>query len=456
MKFNKNKKFIIASSLIALIIILIFSFIWNKKIKEEKNKVPVQTSLVKRGEIIKSVFANGKIISNFEVEIKGKGSGKIIKLPFDISDKVKKGDLLVELDPIDEERSVEQASASLAAQREQIAAANLNLQVSQKTLKTELSKAGSNLSAAEVKYNEARAKLDRSESLYKDSFISKEEHDSNLSNFTQAKADLNNARTRQEELKTEELNLRVKAHEVRIAQDNALSSNVGLLNAQRKLSETKIYSPIDGVVTARSGQIGNIVASGINNVGGGTTIMTIADLSKLFTLASIDESDIGRVELGQIVRITADSFPDEIFEGKVVQVASKGINTSNVITFDVKIEITGENAYKLKPEMTTNVEIIIERKENVLYLPLEAIIEENGRKTVEILKKSKDKPETRVIKTGMNNGNIIEILEGVKEGEKVIINKSELNSRWKKDKNKNEDKDKMTRGMVMSGRQFKK
>jgi RND family efflux transporter MFP subunit len=261
-----------------------------------------------------------------------------------------------------------------------------------------------------------------------------------------------------EELKTEELNLKVKAREIKVAESNARSSSVSLQTAQRRLSETKIYSPINGVVTARFGQIGNIVASGINNVGGGTTIMTVADLSKIFTLAAIDESDIGRVELGQKVKITADGFPGETFEGIVVQVASKGINTANVITFDVKIEVIDENAHQLKPEMTTNIEIIIDKKDNALYIPLEAIARKGKKTTVQVITKEYEKPETRFVKTGMNNGTIIEILKGLKEGEKVIVNKSQLNSRWKKDKSSANQSgsqsasQSMSRGMMMSGR----
>lgn len=449
---QSNKKLLVVLSSGLLVLAIVF-FIWNAKAKEAKNKVPPQTAIVQRGEIVQSVFATGKVISNFEVEVKGKGSGKIIKLPFDVSDKVKEGDLLVELDPLDEQRSVEQASASFSAQREQVATAKLNLQISQRTLHTELDKAKANVSAAEAKASEARAKFDRGELLYKDSFISREEHDANLSNYTQSKTDLNNARTRLDELKTEELNLKVKARDIKVAEDNARASNVGLLTAERRLSETKIYSPISGVVTARYGQIGNIVASGINNVGGGTTIMTVADLSKIFTLAAIDESDIGRVELGQKVRITADGFPGEVFEGKVVQVASKGVNTANVITFDVKIEVVSQNAHQLKPEMTTNLEVIIDKKDDVLFVPVEAITHKGKKKTVQVLGKNVDKPILQIVSTGMNNGTVIEITKGLNEGQKVIINKNQLTSRWKKDKaGSSGGNQNMAKGMMMSGR----
>ncbi len=451
-KLRQNKKIVILLSVSILTVLFLF-FIWNAKSKTDKNKIPLQTAIVQRGEILQSVFSTGRVIPSFEVEIKGKGSGKIIKLPFDVSDKVKEGDLLVELDPIDEEQSVEQANASFAAQREQVGTAKLNLQVTQRNLQTELEKAKSNLSVAEVKASEAKAKFERGDSLYKDAFISKEEYEANLSNLTQAKTDLNNARTRLEELKTEELNLKVKAREIKVAESNAKSSSVSLQTAQRRLAETKIYSPITGVVTARFGQIGNIAASGINNVGGGTTIMTVADLSNIFTLAAIDESDIGRVELGQKVRITADGFPGEIFEGIVVQVASKGINTANVITFDVKIEVISENAHQLKPEMTTNIEIIIDKKDNALYVPTEAIIRKGKKTTVQVITKESGKPETRLVKTGLNNGTVIEILKGLRQGEKLIVNKNQLNSRWKKDKSGDGDKSQnMSKGMMMSGR----
>lgn len=429
-----NKKVIVILLLFLLFSLGLAFSVWKKQ-KEEKEKNKNQSIVtVQRSNISEIIAANGRIVPNFEVEIKAKASGRIVQLPFDISDKVKEGDLLVQLDPIDETRQVTQSEASLSSLESKLNQARLNSKISQLNLSTEIEKAKANINAASIKYQEANAKLARQKKLFEQDFISKEELDASLSSQTQSLSDLKNAEVRLKELKTEELNLRVQQEEVQAAKANFDSSRVGLLNAKQRLSETKIYSPITGVVTSRPSQIGLIVSSGINNVSGGTTLLTVADLSKVFTIASVDESDIGKVKLGQIVRVTADSFPGEEFEGEVVQIASKGINEANVVTFDVKIIMLNDSSKKLKPEMTTNIEIIVEHKDDVLVLPLEAVIKRNNQNLVRVLDNKTQKGKLKKIKVGITDGESVEIMSGLKEKQKVILpSKQNEKSRWKKE-----------------------
>lgn len=426
----------LAVALVVLAVILLGVGMWFLLKPKETEDLNVTTAEVTQGPIEKTVAATGKVVPNFEVEIKGKASGKIIHLPYDVSDMVPQGALLVELDPIDENRQVSQAAASLAGLESRTAQSQVNLRVARQTLATDIARAKADLNAAEAKFKDAQTKAQRLATLVQSRYISQEEAETGTTTAAQAKTDLENARVRLRELQTQQLSLTAQAEDVEYAAAQAQAQRVALASSQQRLEETKIYAPISGVVTSRAGQIGQIVASGINNVSGGTAIMTLADLSHIYALASVDESDIGQVREGQIVNITADAFPGQKFQGRVVRISPKGIAESNVVTFEVKIEVISANRQLLKPEMTTNVEIVLEAKNKVLKVPAEAVVSgRNGRSFVLVQKSPKpgDKPERRPVVVGLNNGTEAEIREGLALGEKVIVNRGQTRSRWRRE-----------------------
>ena len=156
------------------------------------------------------------------------------------------------------------------------------------------------------------------------------------------------------------------------------SDEVNLSLAKLHLDECRVYAPMDGVVSARPIQIGTIISSAISNVGGGTTVLTISDLWRMFSLATVDESDIGSVALGQKVNVTADAYPGKKFSGKVTRIATKGVNVSNVVTFEVRSKSSIRKKMLLKPQMTTNVEIVAAEKENTLIVPNDAVSRKKG------------------------------------------------------------------------------
>jgi HlyD family secretion protein len=199
--------------------------------------------------------------------------------------------------------------------------------------------------------------------------------------------------------------------------------------ARERLNDTKVYSPIDGVVTARSVQIGQIISSGISNVGGGTTALTVSDLSRIFSLASVDEADIGKVTVGQPAEITVDAFPGKRFIGRVERIAIRGVNVSNVVTFEVKIEVTSKDKGLLRPEMTTNVDIVAAARDSVLSVPTDAIVRKGGKSHVTVVKADGAK-EDRIVGTGISDGQRTEITTGATEGE-VVVNYQGADSKWK-------------------------
>jgi HlyD family secretion protein len=426
----KNKQWILFAGL-GLSLLALACFLWLSPKPAET--APLTTARVTQGPIVKTVAATAKVVPNFEVEIKAKASGKIIRLPYDISDYVPQGALLVQLDPIDESRNVSQAAASLSGLQSRTAQSQVNFDVAQKTLATDIARAKADLKAARAKYTDAHAKAQRLSSLAQQRYISQEESETGKTTEAQAETDYQNAQTHLQELNTRQLALRAQVQDVQYATAQARAQQIALAQSEQRLAETQIYAPISGIVTTRPAQIGNIVASGVSNVGGGTAIMTLADLSHIYVLASVDESDIGQVQKGQPVHITADAYPGKTFQGRVVRIAPAGVEESNVVTFEVKIEVTGANARLLKPTMTTNVEIVVNQKSHALKIPADAMqTSRKGRQFV-LVKTQDNSLKRQAIQVGLNNGTDVEILQGLSLGETVVTGQGQARSRWRKD-----------------------
>jgi len=454
------------------------------------------TAAVERGAIRLAVASTGRVVANLEVDIKCKASGEVVKLPFDVSDAVRKGELLVELDPVDEERRVKLAEADLAAAvarheaakqtlrvaehdlataaedaavalksaQAKLEQAKRNLAVAEQNLVTSTQRAEAALRSAQVKAQDAADKAARVKALFEKKLASKEEYDTattaeatarmELANAEAAVKDLDaaklaievrrqdvvlaeaaveNAKIAIKKLDAAKLALEVKRQDVALAAAQVDSSRIGLALAQRSRDDTRVMAPMDGVVSDRKVQIGQIISSAISNVGGGTTVLTLADLSRIFVLATVDESDIGGVKEGQSVTVTADAFPGKRFPGKVVRIAPKGVNSSNVVTFEVKIEVLGPNKGLLKPEMTANVEILIEEKGDVLLVPTEAITRRMGERIAVVVRPDGTAQE-RVVEVGIQDGTRVEVTKGLSEGETVQVRKSEADSAWRKDR----------------------
>jgi len=427
------KKIIVIAVLVAAMAAFLYFIRGNSK--EENGDVPETTIVeVSRGTILQSVEATGNVTPNLNVEIKCKASGEIISLPYNVSDEVKKGDLLLELDPEDEERNVSKAKVSLSSTRAGYKKTKRSLEIAEKELELARRKAEASLEAARIKAEDAASKAERVKYLYERKLASKEEYETAITSAVQAETSYTQAQIAMEEIGTQEASLELKRQDLEISESSVESSEISLDIAEQRLDDTRIYAPIDGVITSLDVQTGQIISSGISNVGGGTTVMVISDLSRIFILASVDESDIGKVQPGQRVDITADAFPDERFSGKVERVAQKGVTVSSVVTFEVEIEVLSKNKNLLKPEMSANVEIIVANRENVLVLPTEALVGPAGRKFALLPPENEgEKPQRREVETGASDGVSVEIAGGLEEGEKVLVNNGAASSRWSRE-----------------------
>ena len=210
-----------------------------------------------------------------------------------------------------------------------------------------------------------------------------------------------------------QMDIAIKAWQIASAQFNQAEAN--LEYARIQLDYTKIRAPISGVVASVATQEGETVAASFS----APTFVNIIDLNRLEVWAYVDETDIGRVQQGQRAIFTVDTYADTDFEGKVTAIYPKAEIQDNVVNYITTIVITDNKGKILRPEMTTTVSIFLETRQHVLAVPNGAIRREKGRKFVYVLQQNQ--PVQRWIKTGWKNGSFTEIIDGLDEGEKVIL-----------------------------------
>ncbi len=449
--------------------------------EKEKTAPKIETATVERGDLAITVSASGRVEAEREVEIKSKASGEVIQITADISDPVKEGQLLFKLDPTDEERSVAKLKATLSMSKAKLEQVKLGVTAAEEKLAADTARANADLKSAQAERDEFRARLRRARDLYDQKVISREEYDTAVTKGVQTQTALDNAAIKMDDLKVQALELDKTRQEIPIAEAQVENDTVALEDALQRLRDTEIFAPINGIVSSRSIQEGFIVASGVSNVGGGTTAMKIIDLSRVYTIAAVDEADIAGVVPGVSATITADAHKGVEFPGKVVRVAATGLVESNVVTFDVKVEVEGRRKSLLKPEMTTNVLILVEERKNALLAPASAVVRKaaqepaaapavapsggsgqaqaaqaqpprqgqgqggqragrpdgagggrvdySRRQAFVTVVKADGSHEERQVETGITDGHRIEITSGLKEGEVVVLQEAGQN-RW--------------------------
>jgi HlyD family secretion protein len=459
---------------------------WYVREAKGASEVPPPSAKVERGDLRVFVEATGSVASNNDVDIKCRASGEVQYLPYDISDDVPQGAIVMKLDTTDQDRALAQADAQLAYDKARLEEAKLAWEVAKLNLQTTRQRAEATLASTEAKAADNVAKRDRTQALFEAKLTSKEDLETAQTAALQSAAEVQLAKAAVAELDQQKLQVDSKFQDIELVKQQMAQDQAKRDVAYNAVTYCEVKAPeiknLAGEkvadakwrVSALTVKIGTLVQSGTSNVSGGTSVMTLSDLSHIYVMATVDESDIGQVEKGQFVDITSDSFKGVKFEGKVVRIATKGVSTSNVVTFEVKIEVTSPNRMLLKPMMTTNVDIISNEKKNVLLLPMNAVSRRHagpenttmasteevtddsasetpttpkaGKRgkhggehrpqvasttpgTVTVLKPDGTK-ETRDVLIGMDDEVHYEIIKGVEEGETVLLNKAGANSRF--------------------------
>jgi HlyD family secretion protein len=268
-----------------------------------------ETIPVDRRDIIVSAHATGTIQPDTTVEVKTRASGEVMQLEVETGQVVKRGNLLMQIDPRLSRNAVAQSEASLEAAR--------------------------------VQLNNAEIQKRRSDSLLAAQAITVQEHDQDVLSYANAKA-------------------------------NLVSAQVALENNRITLEDANVRAPITGTIIEIAVSRGQVIASATSNVGGGTTLLTMADLNLVQVSTPIDETDIGKIQAGQRATVTVDAYPNHPFQGNVLKIEPKDTVQQNVTMFPVRIRIDNRDGL-LRPGMNSDVEIHVGQAEQALAVPNAAL-----------------------------------------------------------------------------------
>ena len=404
---SKKTLYILLGSAVFIVVLLVVlsksGVIGNKDEGKE-----VETSVVKELTLTETVSATGKVQPEVEVKISSEVSGEIIELPIKEGQAIKKGDLLVRINPDLYESGVSRSAAAMST-----------------------AKAG--LSQAEAQLKEAKANYDRNKKLFDKGVISKSEWDKIISAYEVAQASKQSAYF------------------------NVESAGATVTEARDNLNRTTIYSPVDGTISKLDAELGERVV-GTQQMAG-TEILRVANLNNMEVEVDVNENDIVKIEIGDEANVEVDAYLKKQFKGVVTSIsnsASSDLTADQVTNFKVKVRILKEsyedltkgkpaNYSPFRPGMTATVDIITERKVNILAVPISSVVVKSDTTAVkkdvvkELEEKEKelktgvsekkyecvfvkvgDKAVLRPITTGIQDDTNIEIVKGLKKGDEVI------------------------------------
>jgi HlyD family secretion protein len=360
---------------------------------------PSKLAKVEKGDLAKSVVATGKVEPITKVEIKSKASGIVKRLYVDAGDRVKRGQILAELDR-------EEIAARVAQAKAQVEASDAS------ALGTKADYERAKVDAEGPDVPMLKRAYDRAQGMAKEGVVSVSALDDAQKNYELALNKQNVAKAQLQVLKA-----KIGQATAQVAQDHA-----NLTQLEEQLSYTTITSPIDGIILSRDVEVGDAVSSILVLGSSATLIMTEGDTSEVYVKGKVDESDIGKVYMAQPARIKVESFKDKTFNGKVTKISPMGVEKDNVTTFEVRVSINNPGG-ELKAAMTANAEIILEEHKNVLQIPEGSILYDKDKKaSVEIPdEKGKEGKRKVAVNIGISNGAKTELLSGLKEGDQVVL-----------------------------------
>ena len=404
---------------VGVALFLTWFYLFPSNGSEEPQKPVFKTSEILHGDLLIKISATGIVEPNFKVEVKSKASGEVLSFPFEEGDHVKKGALLLQLDKSDEKRNVAKARTELASSSAKLKKAETALLLQKTKYDSDIKSSQSEIETALANLKESEDKLKRQSELFGKKFVSQESLDRAKTLFKVNQENLIQAQTRLQTAKDSIHDITMKKNEIELVQSEAIRSGIAMAEVEERLDETEIFAPIDGVIIEKLVEEGQIIASGISNVSGGTAIATIADMSRLFIIADIDETDIGSVKIGHAVRITADAFPNKIFKGKVTRIAPQGVIDNSITIFKAKIEVQGTGKTLLKPMMSANIDIVTRQIKDTVYVTRAGIRKDEEGEFAVILKN--DQPEKVRVKTGIKNPIHVQIISGLNPDDEVIL-----------------------------------
>jgi HlyD family secretion protein len=394
---KKSRRVIYILSAFAVIVLVVVGLVAATRGSTKID--PSKLAKVERGDLAKSVVATGKIFPITNVEVKSKASGIVQKLLVDYGENVKKDQVLAELDKEQILAEVNQEKASLQAAEAASRAAEADLE------HAKVDAEGPDVPMLKRAY-------ERAQKMAKDGVVSDSALDDAQRNYEMSvnKQQLGKANVVSATSK-------VKQAEAQVAQAKAQ-----LDEKEKEYQNSTIVSPIDGMVLSRDVEVGSAVSSILVLGSSATLVMTLGDIRSVYVKGKVDESDIGKVYIGQPARIKVESYKDRTFSGKVTKISPMGVEKDNVTTFEVRVSIDNSKG-ELKSQMTANAEILMEEHKGILIVPEGALIYDKDRKaSIEVPEPTaKDGKKKLDVTVGISNGSKTELLSGLKEGQQVIL-----------------------------------
>jgi HlyD family secretion protein len=368
---------------------------------EEKDET--RTAKAEVGEVQVRVSEVGSVEPLVKVDVKSALSGKVVELQLREGDKVRRGQVLARVEP-----DVNQAR--------------------------DLAQVKNAVEEAEIALSEARATHERNRGLFDQGLLSRQADLETETRYRQAKA-----------------NYEAALEKYQIVQESGIPIALADSGAAQRLNVT---SPMDGLIIRRDVELGDTVTSGVSSFNAGTVLMTVADVDTMIIEAGINEVDLGKIRLDQPVKITLDAYPKVKFEGVIERIAPAVRLEEKVKVFDVEIAIDRQGA-ELRTGMTANIDVIGEKREGVLTVPVEAIFKKDEADVVYV--KKAEEPQTaaetggffssvfassgdtepeeeldekdrwkktfelREVETGLSSVDKVEILHGLEEGTEVAV-----------------------------------
>src|ERR1700741_5376914 len=388
-----EKRYIIAFA--AMVLVVAAGFVFHS---QQTSATTYLTAKVERGNLRNTVTATGTLQAVTTVQVGSQASGTISALYADFNSKVKKGQVVTQLDPsqmkaqVDQARAnLEQAKASLANARAAVTDAQAKNLAAKSTVQNNqagVSGAEANVAVLKAQQDDALSLLKQQESLLKSGVIAQRDYDVAQTTYKTAEARYNqdvaqlnqaklteqsasSAGIAQSQATVEQSQAQVQQSQAQVQQAAAQvqQAQAALSLAEVNLSHTTITSPIDGIVVSRDVNVGQTVAASL----AAPTLFTIAnDLTQMQVIANIDQADIGLVEQAKSVKFSVDAFPGKDFDGKIEEMRLNPVNVQNVVTYNVVIDVANPEQ-KLKPGMTANLTITIDERNNVLKVPNAAL-----------------------------------------------------------------------------------
>ncbi|UCD10810.1 MAG: efflux RND transporter periplasmic adaptor subunit [Nitrospinaceae bacterium] len=359
---------------------------------------------VTRGDVHQKVLATGTVTlkTGAEVKIGARISGKLESLRVRIGDFVRSGDLIAMIEHEDLLARVARFRADLAAEE-----ARLDKIRQEKPL--EINAAMAELEELQVQQSLALKMLERNLELNRQGVVSQTVVDESNERAEVLRSQI---RVAEEKLKLEEARLE---NDLKVAQTQVERARATLNEEETQLSYARITAPIDGVVAFISTQEGETVVAGLS----APTFVTLIDLRKLEVTTFVDETDIGRISVGQSAVFSVDTYADKLFKAEVREIRPKAVIKDNVVNYEVILEIDPKHIALLRAEMTANVVVTTGTRKQVLLIPREALNRE-GKKTF-VLRRQGETLEEVPVEIGWREGKVLEMISGVNEGDEIGI-----------------------------------